>query len=180
MIGGQTCHSRFGLPVPFIENSTSRININSREADYLRKAKVIICDEASMIPSYFLNELDNLLKDITKNFQPFGGKIIILGVDFRQTLPVTPDLLAIEKMGLCINRSNLWYLFDIITLHKNMRVNQNEIEFSNWLITLGDGMLPRYRELTEHSIRLPKECVFHSKLNNDGSLKHPNEEDLID
>ena len=72
MIGGQTCHSRFGLPVPFIENSTSRININSPEADYIRKAKVIICDEASMIPNYFLDELDKLLKDITKNKQPFG------------------------------------------------------------------------------------------------------------
>lgn len=56
MIGGQTCHSRFGIPVPFTQSSTSRINISSPEAEYIRKSKVIICDEASMIPSYFLKE----------------------------------------------------------------------------------------------------------------------------
>lgn len=39
-----------------------------------------------MILNYFLNELDKILKDGTKNTKRFEGKITILGIDFRQTL----------------------------------------------------------------------------------------------
>jgi hypothetical protein len=41
-----------------------------------------------MAPSYALNAVDKLFKDLMSNELPFGGKVMLLGGDFRQCLPV--------------------------------------------------------------------------------------------
>ncbi|CAF3519622.1 unnamed protein product, partial [Rotaria sp. Silwood1] len=51
---GRTVHSRFKLPVPILETSTSSIRPNSKEAEEIRKTEVIICDEAPMAPSWIV------------------------------------------------------------------------------------------------------------------------------
>ena len=71
----------------------SRFTGQSDEAAILRNAKIIMCDEASMIPGFFLNILDKLLRDLTGINKPFGGKILFLSGDFRQVLPI------FKKMG---------------------------------------------------------------------------------
>ncbi|CAF4158356.1 unnamed protein product [Rotaria sordida] len=63
---GRTVHSRFKLPVPILEISTS----------------------TPIAPSYALNAVDILLRDIMNIDTPFGGKIMILGGDFWQVLPL--------------------------------------------------------------------------------------------
>ena len=85
-----TCHSRFGLPVPFNSLSTSRISADSPRALVIRNAHVILGDEASMMPGDFVVELDRLLRDFTGLELIFGGKIVLLSGDMRQTLPVLP------------------------------------------------------------------------------------------
>ena len=41
-----------------------------------------------MAPKYAMELVDRTLCDIMDNDLPFGGKIIVLGGDFRQLLPV--------------------------------------------------------------------------------------------
>ena len=41
-----------------------------------------------MIPKKALEIIDKTLKDVCMNELPFAGKLIILGGDFRQILPV--------------------------------------------------------------------------------------------
>ena len=43
-----------------------------------------------MMPGDFVIELDRLLRDFTAQELVFGGKIILLSDDMRQTLPVMP------------------------------------------------------------------------------------------
>ncbi|XP_051165705.1 uncharacterized protein LOC127284352 [Leptopilina boulardi] len=43
---------------------------------------------ALMSPKYALEIMDRTLRDIMKSNIPFGGKIVILGADFRQILPI--------------------------------------------------------------------------------------------
>jgi hypothetical protein len=62
----------------------------SKEAAFLRSASVIIVDEAPMAPGLFLEELDHMMREFMGNELTFGGKIVILGGDFRQTLPIVP------------------------------------------------------------------------------------------
>ena len=85
---GKTVHKTFGLGVPIFSDSTSSFGIESPEAIELKNMDVIIWDEAPMAPRYALEVIDRTLKDIMKNNLPFGGKIMILGGDFRQLLPV--------------------------------------------------------------------------------------------
>ena len=41
-----------------------------------------------MIPVHALHAIDRLLRELTGEDVPFGGKIFLLGGDFRQVLPV--------------------------------------------------------------------------------------------
>ncbi|XP_071581098.1 uncharacterized protein, partial [Temnothorax nylanderi] len=85
---GKTVHKTFGLPVPLFADSSSSIKIQSKEAQYLKKIDIFIWDEAPMAPRYALDIIDRTLRDIMSNDLPFGGKIVILGGDFRQLLPI--------------------------------------------------------------------------------------------
>src|SRR4051794_35181303 len=76
------------LKVPVMEDSSSNIEFNSPQALRLKAAKFIVIDEAAMVPRYALDVIDRLLKTIMKNDQPFGGKLMLCGGDFCQTLPV--------------------------------------------------------------------------------------------
>ena len=179
--GGQTCHSRFGLSVPFTRDSKSNISLQSSKARYIKSAKVVIIEEASMAPEYFLTELDRLLRDITGNNNHFGNKIIIICGDFRQNLPVEKGATRSELVRNCINCNHLWHLFmPPYTLTQNMRVNSNELEFVDWLKLLGDGQLPRYESLPRNSIKLPKTALLPDVVNIDNTKRAPNTTDLID
>ncbi|KMQ88044.1 hypothetical protein RF55_12537, partial [Lasius niger] len=85
---GKTTHKTFGLPVPLFNDSSSSIKIQSKEAQYLKETDIFIWDEAPMTPRYALEIIDRTLRDIMSNDLPFGGKIILLGGDFRQLLPI--------------------------------------------------------------------------------------------
>jgi len=82
---GRTVHSTFKLPVPITPaNFSSNLNLRSKAAADLKRADVIIWDEAPMAPNVSLDAVNNALQDVMDNELPFGGKIMILGGDFRQ------------------------------------------------------------------------------------------------
>jgi len=54
----------------------------------LKEIDIYIWDEAPMAPRYALEIMDRTLRDIMNNYSPFGGKIVLLGGDFRQLLPI--------------------------------------------------------------------------------------------
>ena len=85
---GKTAHSAFKLPLNLNESSISSMNINSKSARNLKETKLIIWDEATMSSKHALRVVDDFLKDIMENDTLFGGKVMLLGGDFRQCLPV--------------------------------------------------------------------------------------------
>ena len=139
--GGQTVHSLFKLPVPITDTSTCAIQPSSRQAQLLRDLSLIVIDEASMVPPHALRAIDICLRDITSVDVPFGGKIILLGGDFRQVLPVVPHGTRSSIVENCLKRSPLWCHFETVHLIRNMRAKENEVEFAQWLLQLGNGTL---------------------------------------
>ncbi|CAF2670294.1 unnamed protein product [Rotaria sp. Silwood2] len=127
---GRTVHSRFKLPVPILETSTSSIRPNSKKADEIRRIQVFIWDEAPMAPCYALNAVDILLRDIMNIDALFGGKIMMLGGDFRQVLPVIRFSNRADLIAASLKSSNLWPYFKVMHLHQNMRTGPGEEEFS--------------------------------------------------
>ena len=106
--GGRTAHSRFKIPINVEVGSFCSISKQSDLAKLLRETTTIIWDEAPMTNRYALEALDRSLKDILDCDAPFGGKVMILGGDFRQVLPVVQKGTKAQMISACIVKSTLW------------------------------------------------------------------------
>jgi ATP-dependent DNA helicase PIF1 len=56
----------------------------------MRKLKVLIIEEISMVESQFLERLNCLMQHVRQNYRPFGGVQVIFVGDFHQLPPVKP------------------------------------------------------------------------------------------
>ena len=95
-----------------------------------------------MLSRYQFEAIDRLMRDLTGKDIPFGGKIFILGGDFRQTLPVVrraSDTVIIENS---IISSHLWSIVERFCLTRNMRANPGQDDFTSFLLDMGQGNLP--------------------------------------
>ena len=157
--GGRTCHNLFKLPVPITETSVCRVSPTSPDADFLRSVSMFIIDEASMLPAHALRAIDVMLRDITYLPDvPFGGKVFLLGGDFRQVLPVVPRQPRTVIVENCLNRSPLWPLIAVFKLKKNMRADGDQQDFARWLLQLGDGTLRCDGVPVPDLIQIPPQC----------------------
>ncbi|KAL3627968.1 hypothetical protein CASFOL_028070 [Castilleja foliolosa] len=148
---GRTAHSRFKIPIDLTDESMCHAKKETHLAELLMQTVLIIWDEAPMSDRRCFECLDRTLRDITDNSsQPFGGKSVLLGGDFRQTLPVKIKCSSSEIIDATLPRSYLWPHFRIFELHENMRLrshidsnilNENTAEFARWLLKIGDGVL---------------------------------------
>ena len=107
----------------------------------LRDLHLIIIDEASMIPVHALRAIDLLLRDVMNNGHSFGGKVIVLGGDFRQVLPVVRHATRSAIVESTLKHSPLWPLVKTLHLVQNMRARKEEKEFTEWLLKVGNGTL---------------------------------------
>ncbi|KAJ8885822.1 hypothetical protein PR048_012027 [Dryococelus australis] len=86
---GSTSHALFKLPVAVKQGSVFDISTQSSDAELLHNCRLMICDEAPMAPKEALHCVHRLVQNVTKNdHTKFGGKVLLLGGDFRQVLPV--------------------------------------------------------------------------------------------
>jgi len=145
LINGDTAHSTFCLPVEYFDSSTTcNINYNSAKAQYLRKLKVIIIDEVPMLHKHLVEAIERTLRDIMDNDLPFGGKLVVLCGDFRQTLPVIINGSRPTVVGACVQSSYLWKCFEQLNLKQNHR--QNNKDFDTFLRQIGNGTYPSENE----------------------------------
>lgn len=94
-----------------MENSTSGIKPNTPEAKIIKECSLIIIDEISMCPVYVLNIVDRLLRDLMREENKellFGGKVVLLCGDFRQTLPVVPHAGPATIIEQCVKTYKHW------------------------------------------------------------------------
>lgn len=158
--GGKTCHSAFRLPLN-LQQDTVITGLTTKEKEQLLHTDVIIWDEASMADKWALEAVDRLLRDITSNDDvPFGGRIFVMGGDFRQVLPVVPGGSRLQILAKCVKYSILWQHFRQFRLKINMRANANETAFANWLLKLGNDELPEPPvRKTDFSVSLPRQII---------------------
>ena len=64
LIKGRTVHNIFQLPLELNETSSSTMNLNSKKAQTLKEADIIIWDDAPLASLHVLNTIDRLLKKI--------------------------------------------------------------------------------------------------------------------
>ncbi|KAK9064524.1 hypothetical protein SSX86_015906 [Deinandra increscens subsp. villosa] len=148
---GRTAHSRFRIPINITDESLCYVKKKTQLSRLLIETSLIIWDEAPMSDRLCLECLDRTLRDILDNPNiPFGGKSILLGGDFRQTLPVKKKSTKQKVIASSLPKSKLWNNFQVIRLTDNMRLRQPNMSnderrtienFSNWLVNIGDGTI---------------------------------------
>lgn len=136
---GRTAHSKFKIPLELDNASICNISFRSDLGKELRNCDLIIWDEAPMMHKYCFEALCRTLQDLCKNELPFGGKTVMFTGDFRQILPVIPKGSRGIIVQSSIKHSNFWHLVQHLKLTMNMRVDQEETEFSNWILNVGNG-----------------------------------------
>ncbi|KAF4530354.1 hypothetical protein B566_EDAN018479, partial [Ephemera danica] len=157
LLNGRTAHSVFKIPIPTTPHSVSSIHGQSSEAQKIRSAGLIIWDEAPMAHIDLFQAVNRLLQDLMQNTLPFGGKVILLGGDFKQILPVVKHGSRASCVAALISKCpDLWQHFIILRLTQNMRTNPAEIEFSNWLLQVGTGML----NTPQGTINIPANNIY--------------------
>ncbi|XP_071705259.1 uncharacterized protein [Rutidosis leptorrhynchoides] len=159
---GRTAHSRFAIPINPTDDTFCQILPNSNLAALIRRAKLIIWDEAPMVNRLCVENLDRSLRDICRVDNPnsidtpFGGKVIVFGGDFRQVLPVVTQGKREDIVDASLNYSYIWDHVTVLKLTVNMRLlglssgasnvdNGNTVEdtrrFADWILNIGDGTL---------------------------------------
>lgn len=93
-IKGSTLHSFFQLKPGLLTSETIEPIGSGRRRALIRRTKVIVIDEISMVRSDIFSAVDFRLRELAKGSskqKPFGGKQIILVGDFFQLPPVVKD-----------------------------------------------------------------------------------------
>ena len=169
---GRTFHSRLKAPLQPTEDSTLNISAQSSVAELVKRSRLMLIDEATMLHRFQLEALDCTLRDLTDQpDSPFGGKIIILAGDFRQCLPVVPGSNRAQIVRSCINFSHLWQHFQVFNLTENMRVRASgdpRLEsFDSWTLGLGNGTANDSTGL----VPIPEDMFFEIKSNTSADQK---------
>ncbi|MCO5584416.1 hypothetical protein L7F22_038343 [Adiantum nelumboides] len=97
-----------------------------------------------MIHRHAFEALDKTLRDVMQNNMLFGGKVFLLGGDFRQILPVVRKGCRVDIVDASLCRSYIWESIKVMHPTENMRVvnyctNVIERDFVKWTLDIGNG-----------------------------------------
>ncbi|XP_013694335.2 uncharacterized protein LOC106398304 [Brassica napus] len=168
--GGRTAHSRFSIALNPDEFSSCTMKHGTDQSNLVKASSLIIWDEAPMMSKHCFEALDRSLSDIVgkHDTQPFGGKVVVFGGDFRQVLPVINGAGRAEIVMTTLNSSYLWDNCKVLNLTKNMRLLSGGLsledskdlkEFSEWILKVGDGKLSEPND-GEAEIEIPTEFLI--------------------
>ena len=168
----------YKLSININESTTCNYSKNKNNALYqlLLRAKIIIWDEATMSNKHILHTIDRCLRDIMNNDVPFGGKLVVFGGDFRQTLSVVQGGGEAEIIDHCLKSSPLWYNINIRRLTINERVKRQETadnkqqlqQWSDFLLQVGNGNLSVPKEIQQQFVKsdviqIPNSLISEAK-----------------
>ena len=88
LIGGSTFSSQTKAPQTPTEDMVLGVERNTLLCKRIFESDVIVLDEGSQFHKYYIEALDRLCQEIMGNNIVFGGKHVVIGSDFGQTLPI--------------------------------------------------------------------------------------------
>nr|XP_009764639.1 PREDICTED: uncharacterized protein LOC104216316 [Nicotiana sylvestris] len=103
-----------------------------------------------------LDVFDLLLKDLMDTNILFGGKVVVFGGDFRQTLPVVRNGKKEDFISESLLYSTIWDELKKLQLSENMRA-KTDPAFCDYLMRIGNG-----QEMinTNNKIELPDSMII--------------------
>ncbi|MDZ4221804.1 MAG: PIF1 family DEAD/DEAH box helicase, partial [Patescibacteria group bacterium] len=158
-IGGATIHSWSGIGIRDNLSGRDIADIASKEhvARRVSKTQVLIIDEVSMLGPKTLDAVEQVLRAVKKNQDPFGGIQIVLVGDFFQLPPVVKRAdadsrqqaaLLQEPTGVFAYESHAWRRAEPIVCYLHEQYRQDDAAFLDALACI------RKNEFEEHHYTL--------------------------
>jgi PIF1-like helicase len=85
-----------------------------------------------------LSCVQDMCQTVTQTQAAFGGKVVTLIGDFRQTCPVVPHATRAQIVAVSIRSSHLWPLFTIYRLTQPIQ-NASDLQYAAMIDAIGDG-----------------------------------------
>ncbi len=113
-IGGMTIHSWSGIRIKtkLDKRDLDKIASNKYIAKRVRRTKILIIDEVSMLSSETLSMVDAVCREIKKNPKPFGGMQIVIVGDFFQLPPIVKAEAENDSQTALIKESFARFAYD--------------------------------------------------------------------
>lgn len=113
-IGGMTIHSWSGIGIRTALNKEDLGAIATSDyiAKRVRRAKILIIDEVSMLAPGVLAMVDAVCREIKQSADPFGGIQIVMVGDFFQLPPIVKAEAGVRAQGALIEGSSARFAFD--------------------------------------------------------------------
>lgn len=150
LINGKTIHSYLGIGLA-TESAEYIYNHVRHKLSHipkkLRKIKVLIIDELSMLDANLLDKISDYLKLVCKNDKPFGGIQVVLTGDFCQLAPVS---------GEYAFKANVWSELNLKTIYLTKLIRQDgDLKFQKILSDARYGYcsIESYKLLSSLSIK---------------------------
>ena len=143
LLGGNTAHSQFEIPIDLSEHSTCNINKRSKLAKVLETIELIIWDEAPMTQRFAFEALDHTLQDLRNNQEPMGGIVTVLCGDFGRLLPIIPKGSRPDIVNASLKNSVLWTHVKHMMLTINIRrLDEDSKGWRDLILQIGNGTYP--------------------------------------
>ena len=94
--------------------------------------------------------------------EDFGGKVVCLSGDPMQTLPVVKKAGRGKTVQACLQMSPIYPKLKECFLDENMRTDEDEVQFSEYLLSVGQGKEEVFDDLGEFTIKIPDEYLVNS------------------
>jgi ATP-dependent exoDNAse (exonuclease V) alpha subunit len=113
-IGGMTIHSWSGIGIKEFLTPYDLDKIASSEyvSKRVRKTRVLIIDEISMLRAGTLSMLDAVCREIKQNPEPFGGMQVVLVGDFFQLPPIEKNNWNNAPQNKLITEAKTYFAFE--------------------------------------------------------------------
>jgi len=125
-LNGTTIHAWAGIGVHSQFDKHMANKLAKQRQDLIKKADVLVIDEISMLHDYRLDMVDEVLRFVRDNQEPFGGVQVILCGDFFQLPPVNRSG---DRMGSFVTNSQAWRqnVFTVCYLQTQFRQRDDEL-----------------------------------------------------
>jgi len=117
-----------------------------------------------MTSKYAFESVNRLFQDTYDSDEIFGGKVIIVSGDFRQSLPIIKHGIRTQIIENCIKASFLWKNFVKYSLKANKRLSSTDDNFKKWLLDISDGISHNDLKTEKLCTKIPDELISKGDL----------------
>lgn len=140
-LNGTTIHAWSGIGVHDSLDKYAAAKLGASRQDLIRKADILVIDEVSMLHDFRLDMVEQILRTVRDNVEPFGGMQVVLCGDFFQLPPVNR---SDSRQGSFVIASEAWQqgIFEVCYLQKQYR-QTNDQDYTDILNGIRAGFLTR-------------------------------------